>query len=195
MYGIADAGLLDRMVSAVEKVRERLLRATAALERAGVPYAVIGGNAVASWVASVDESAVRNTQDVDILLRRADFAAANEAFARAGFVYRHVRGVDMFLDGGETKARSAVHVLFAGEKVRPDDLFASPDLTETEQAADFCVLSLEALVRVKLSVFRTKDQMHLRDMLDVGLIDETWKSRYPLELAERLQVLIDTPDG
>ena len=126
MFGIADVDLLDRMVSAVEEVRERLLRATAALDRAGVLYAVIGGNAVASWVASVDEAAVRNTQDVDILLRRADLPAANAALEGAGFIYRHVRGVDMFLDGPDAKVRNAVHVLFAGEKVRPDDLLPSP---------------------------------------------------------------------
>lgn len=195
MMGIADVGLLDRMVSAVEKVRERLLRTAAALDRAGVPYAIVGGNAVASWVASVDEAAVRNTRDVDILLRREDLARANTALEAEGFVYRHVRGVDMFLDGPDTKARDAVHVLFAGEKVRPDDTLPTPDIDEAEQAAFFRVLSLNALVRVKLSVFRTKDQMHLRDMLDVGLIDETWKARYPPELAERLQLLIDTPDG
>ena len=35
---------LERMVSAVEKVRERLLRATAALEAAGIAYAVAGGS-------------------------------------------------------------------------------------------------------------------------------------------------------
>ena len=40
--------ILDRMERAVAKVRERLLRATAALNRAGVPYAVVGGNAVVS---------------------------------------------------------------------------------------------------------------------------------------------------
>jgi hypothetical protein len=32
--------ILDRMVLAVERVRDRLARATAALEAAGVPYAV-----------------------------------------------------------------------------------------------------------------------------------------------------------
>ena len=195
MYSIGDVDLLDRMVSAVEKVRERLLRATAALEAAGVAYAVIGGNAVASWVGSVDQAAVRNTQDVDILLRRADFPAANKALAGAGFVFRHVRGVDMFLDGGEAKVRDAVHVLFAGERVRPDDLLPSPDLSETEQAAFFRVLSLDALVRGKLNVFRDKDRMHLRDMLDVGLIDENWPAKYPPELAARLQLLLDTPEG
>src|SRR5437773_12149069 len=89
----------ERMIRAVEKVRERLLRATAALEKAGVPYAVVGGNAVASWVSSVDEAAVRNTQDVDLLLRRADLDRPSDALAPAGFVRRHVAGIDIFLDG------------------------------------------------------------------------------------------------
>lgn len=101
----------------------------------------------------------------------------------------------MFLDGPEAKVRDAVHVLFSGEKVRPTDLLPTPDISETEQAALFRVLSLEALVRVKLNVFRDKDRMHLRDLLDIGLINETWTARYPPELAERLQLLIDTPEG
>src|SRR5438128_460279 len=108
----------ERMIRAVEKVRDRLRRATAALNKAGVPYAVAGGNAVAAWVSRVDEAAVRNTQDVDILLRRADLAAATAALAEAGFVYRHTAGIDLFLDGPSAKARDAVHVVFAGEKVR-----------------------------------------------------------------------------
>ena len=72
----AKLSLLDRMVVAVERVRDRLARATQALEAAGIPYAVIGGNAVAVWVATVDAAAVRNTADVDILLRRPDMRAA-----------------------------------------------------------------------------------------------------------------------
>ncbi len=112
---------LERMVRAVEKVRSRLLRAAHALEQAKIPYAMVGGNAVAAWVARVDEAAVRNTQDVDILPRRGDLEAAKHALAAAGFVYRHVKGVDTFLDGPEARARDAVHVVFSGEKVRPED--------------------------------------------------------------------------
>src|SRR5436309_15026915 len=112
----------ERMVTAVEKVRERLRRASRALEQAGIPYAVVGGNAVAAWVGEVDEAAVRNTQDVDILLRRADLDRAKEALGAAGFVYRHAASIDMFLDGPEAKARDAVHVVFAAEKVRKDYL-------------------------------------------------------------------------
>ncbi len=126
---LIDADLMERMVRAVEKVRDRLHRSTRALQDAGIPYAVVGGNAVAAWVARVDESAVRNTQDVDILLRRDDLEAAKDAFARAGFVFRHVKGIDMFLDGPGAKARDAVHILFAGERVRATDLAPAPTVS------------------------------------------------------------------
>src|SRR3954466_13888419 len=77
--------ILDRMERAVAKVRERLLRATRALNEAGIPYAVAGGNAVASWVATVDEGAVRNTRDVDLLVRRTDLPAVTAALEKVGF--------------------------------------------------------------------------------------------------------------
>src|SRR3984957_13747223 len=122
--------ILDRMVLAVERVRDRLSRASAALEAAGIPYAIAGGNAVAVWVATIDAAAVRNTQDVDILLRRTDLDAAAKALEGAGFIRRHVAGIDIFLDGPDAKARDAVHVVMAGEKVRPEYEAAAPGVTE-----------------------------------------------------------------
>jgi hypothetical protein len=185
----------ERMVTAVEKVRDRLRRAAAALEQAQIPYAVVGGNAVAAWVSEVDESAVRNTRDVDILIRRDDLERAKEAFAKAGFIYRHVKSIDMFLDGPGTRARDAVHILFAGEKVRPDDPVPAPDVTETKATPTARVLILDALVRMKLTAFRDKDRTHLRDMIDVGLLDSSWPVRLPTELGARLQTLLDNPEG
>src|ERR671910_759832 len=91
-----DERVLDRMVLAVELVKQRLLRATKALADAGIPYAVVGGNAVAAWVAKVDPAAVRNTADVDLLLAREGFERAKAALATAGFVHRHAAGIDMF---------------------------------------------------------------------------------------------------
>lgn len=187
--------LLDRVVRAVELVRERLLRATRALEDAGVPYAVIGGHAVAVWVAKIDPAAIRNTQDVDILLRRGDLDAATQALAPAGFIYRHVRGIDMFLDGPRSKVRDAVHIIFAGEKVRPDDLAAAPEVSQSEKPDKFRVVALEALVRMKLTSFRLKDRVHILDMIDVGLVDATWYQRLAPELTARLKELIDNPQG
>jgi hypothetical protein len=192
---LADEALLERMVRAVEKVRDRLRRVARTLRDAGVPYAVAGGNAVAAWVATVDEAAVRNTQDVDLVIRRADLPAVRLALESAGFVYRHSSGIDMFLDGPGAKARDAVHVLFSGEKVRPAYTEPVPDVANPFVHEQVAFLSLEQLVRMKLTSFRDKDRTHLRDFLDVGLIDVSWCAKLPPELASRLQQLVDTPDG
>jgi hypothetical protein len=180
---------------AAEKVKERLRRATKSLDDAGVPYAVVGGNAVAEWVARVDEEAVRNTRDVDLLVRRTDLAAARSALEAVGFVYHHVLDVDTFIDGPQGKPSGAVHLLYAGEKVKPGDEHASPDLDESERAAEFQVTKLDALVRMKLIAWRDKDRTHLRDLIGVGLIDATWPARLPPPLGERLQQLLDNPNG
>jgi hypothetical protein len=186
---------LDRVVRAVELVRERLLRAAAALEAAGVAYAVAGGNAVALWVSRVDPGAVRNTSDVDLLVYRADLDAIKVAMAGVGFVYRHSSGIDMFLDGPTGRARDGVHLIFSGEMVRADEALANPDVSESEAAEEFRVLQLRPLVGIKLTAYRDKDRTHLRDMLDVGLIDGSWGQHYPPVLAARLQALVDTPGG
>ena len=185
--------ILDRMVLAVEQVRARLARAAAALEAAKVPYAVVGGNAVAAWVARIDVAAIRNTADVDFLLQRSDLPAAQQALQAAGFIYHETLDVHIFLDGPQGTPRNAVHILFAGEKVQQDYLAPSPDMSESEVGQDFRLLSLEPLVRMKLTSYRLKDQVHLQDLLGVGLIDSSWLTRFTPELAERLQRILDNP--
>lgn len=195
---MAEASIIsgwDRVALAVEKVRQRLLRASAAVQAAGVPYAVAGGNAVAEWVGRADQAAVRNTQDVYILLRRSDLPAAVKTLESAGFTYRHSAGIDMFLDGPGAKARDAVHIVFANEKVRSEYTEPAPDVAETEPALNFQVLSLLALLRMKLTSFRRKDQVHVQDLIDVGLVDQTWADRLPAPLADRLRELLADPDG
>jgi len=179
----------------VEKVRRRLLRAAKALDEGGVDYAIAGGNAVAAWVSQVDEAAVRNTRDVDILIRRSDLARVTKTLEDVGFVYRHAASVDMFLDGPDAYVRESIHLIFAGEKVREREIAPNPDVTEVVRAENYTILSLDALVRIKLTDYGDKDRTHLRDLIDVGLIDQTWVARFPQELGARLQMLIDTPEG
>lgn len=187
--------ILDRMERAVAKVRERLLRATSALNRAGIPYAVVGGNAVASWVATVDEGAVRNTRDVDLLVRRSDLPAIRSALEEAGFVYGELMDVVMFRDGEDGKPSEAIHLLFAGEKTRPDHLLPAPEIQTVEDPANFQVIELESLVVMKLMSNRRKDLVHIEDLIAMRLVDESWLDKLPPELAERLQHVLDTPDG
>ena len=183
------------MIRAAEKAKGHLRRVVAALEAAKILYAVAGDFAVAAWVSRVDEAAVRNTQDVDILLRRRDLPATIAVLIKAGFVHRHTAGLEMFLDGPSASARDAVHIIFAAEKVRPDYPAAAPDVTESEATESFRLVSLEALVRMKLTSFRDKDRTHLRDLIEVGLVDAAWSERLPSNLRSRLQELLNNPEG
>lgn len=185
----------DRMINAVEAVKERARRAAAALEAAGIPYAVAGGNAVAAWVARVDEDAVRNTNDVDILVRRSDFDTIKTTLESVGFEYHFVNGVEYFIDGPDGKPSRGVHLLFAGERVKSTYPVANADVEEWTQADEYRVVTLEALVRMKLNSYRRKDQVHLEDLLSMRLIDQSWCARLCPEHADRLQQLIDNPDG
>ncbi len=189
------ADILERMGRAVEKVQERLRRAAQALEAGNVSYAIVGGNAVAAWVAKVDQGAVRTTRDVDILIRRDDLEAAKAAMDAAGFEYAFTYGVHLFVERPDGKPSEGVHLLFAGEKVKPTDPVPAPEITESERGEAFQVLALESLVRMKLVANRDKDRTHLRDMIALGLIDATWPERFPEVLAERLRQILANPDG
>ena len=186
---------LERMAEAVNAVHERLTRAACALESAGVPYAVAGSIAVAVWVARVDRAAVRNTQEIEILLRREDLGSATKALEKVGFVSCQANGDGVFLDGPGAHPRDSVHVVFAGEMVRSDDLEPAPDVLAGEDDGSYRVLSLDSLLPMKLTANKRNDRVDVRDMIDVGLIDATWLDRLPPELAARLQHLLDTPDG
>jgi len=183
------------MERAVERVNERLRRTVAILENAAVPYAIVGGHAVRAWVAQVDEAAVRTTRDVDILIRLHDFPAVRTAMLTAGFHPREAAGVHMFVESVDGSARDAVHVVIAGEMVRPGEHEPNPDVEPSVRTSDFRTVPLETLVRMKLNAFRDKDRVHLRDMISLGLIDESWLERLPDAFRSRLSVLLADPDG
>ncbi len=128
-------------------------------------------------------------------MRRPDLGAARTALEGAGFVYHQLLDIDMFIDGPQGRPSEAVHLLFAGEKARADSDQTFPDINESERSVEFQVANLEALVRMKLIAYRRKDQVHLLDLIGVGLLDATWPARFPPPLGERLQQLLDDPNG
>ena len=192
---VMDWSILDRMERAVTKVRERLLRTTTVLNQASIPYAVVGGHAVASWVSTIDAGAVRNTRDVDLLIRRDDLSRATAALEAAGFVRMELLDVIMFLDGPDAKPSESIQLLFAGEKVRPEHMLPAPELATIDDPAGYRVITLDALIYMKLLSNRLKDKVYLQDLIGVGLIDGTWLVRLPPVLAERLQQILDAPES
>jgi len=181
----------ERVIRAAAKVRQRLVRATTALENLGILHAVIGDHAVSAWVASVDESAVRNTPEVSLLLRRTDLGLASIAFQRQGFIQRFTDKTGLFRDGPNGKVRDAIRIYFSGEKVWAEDEFPAPGVSDVEILGGFRVLRLDALVRMELASFRTLNRVRLDDLLEVGLVDAGWYERLPASLARRLKKLID----
>jgi hypothetical protein len=174
-------------VMAVDRVERLLRKVTRALDKAGVAYAVIGGNAVAAWVASVDAGAVRATKDLDLLVRRRDMASISEALRAVDLMPVEVLGVWMFVDRRRPSPKTGVHLIFAGELIRPYDKIPAPTLEgATRLGKGFHVLDLPGLLQMKLTAFRDVDRVHIRDLLSVGLIDEDVVRRLPSVLRKRL---------
>ncbi len=193
-FKIVGEELWNRMERAVEKVNDRLRKTVRILEDAKVPYAVVGGHAVRAWVAQVDEAALRTTRDVDILVRPQDFPALMNAMLAAGFFHRNVSGLDMFVEHPDASARDAVHVILVGTIEREGDE-PNPDIEPNARTNEFQTIALETLVRMKLNAFRRKDQVHLQDMISLGMIDALWLDKYPSQLRQRLEELLNDPDG
>jgi hypothetical protein len=193
-FKIVGEQLWARMERAVEKVNERLRKTVRILEDAKVPYAVVGGHAVRAWVAQVDEAALRTTQDVDILVRPNDFPAMKDAMIAAGFHHRKTLALDMFVEHPDASDRDAVHVVLVG-KIERAGHNPNPDIEPLSRSNDFQTVQLETLVFMKLNANRRKDQVHLLDLVSLGLIDQTWTERFPEPLRSRLIDLLNDPDG
>jgi len=100
--------------------------------------------------------------------------------------YRHVAGVDMLVQADAPSARRAVHMVFTGEKVKPTDPVTVPALGPSRTLQGVRLIDLADLVRMKLTSFRLKDQMHLKDLEEAGLLTpEIERSLSPV-LLERL---------
>jgi hypothetical protein len=185
-----DTSLWEAYAMSLQEVTNRLDRIVRALKEKSVPYAVVGGQAVALWVATKEPAAVRTTKDVDLLIHRTDLPRARAAALSAGMDYFEVLGVGMFLDHEDPNPRHAVHVVWAGEKVRPEYELPSPTVDQRAEISGIQTVSLVGLVLMKLISNRDQDRVHLRDMIDVGLVDRSILDQLPISLVERLEALL-----
>jgi hypothetical protein len=170
----------------VEHLFELAERVEKAFSSAGLEYRVVGGLATYLYVEEVEPDAGRLTKDIDIAVRREDLRKIAEVVEPFGLQYRHVAGVDMLVQAGAPSARRAVHMIFTGEKVRPEYLEATPELGACRTIREVRLIPLADLVRMKLTSFRAKDEAHLKDLDEAGLITPEIEAGLSLPLYERL---------
>ena len=171
----------------VEQLYDVTVRLATALEKAGIPYQIIGGFAVFSHVEAVDPLAARLTRDVDITVDRQRLQEIAQAVEPVGFHYRHVAGVDMLVDAQEPKARSAVHMVFANEKVRPEYVDSVPGILRPQRSAKgYWIAPVTDLVRMKLTSFRLRDKVHIQDLDAARLITPEIEAGLAVLLQNRL---------
>lgn len=172
----------------VEQLLDTVRRLAQALAAAGIEYRVIGGVAVFLHVSDRDPLAARSTRDVDIAVDRDQLQAIAEAARPFGFEFRHGAGVDMLVDARKPKARSAVHMIFVREKVRPEYLESVPDFSAPVRTSEGVLLApVTDLVRMKLTSYRLKDRVHIQDLDAVGLITPEIEAQLSEPLRARLR--------
>ncbi len=170
----------------LEQLLNRIQQLHLLLTSLAIPYRIVGGMAVFIHVSERDPLRARLTSDVDAAISRADLPALIAAAKSQGWIYRHVAGVDMLVDADNPKARSAVHLIFLNEKVRPDYAEPVPASDPVPTAEGILLAPVADLVRMKLTSFRLKDRVHIQDLDAVGLITPEIASSLPQPLQLRL---------
>ena len=171
----------------VDRLFELAARLHEALSSAGIEYRVVGGLAVYLYVEEAEPDAGRLTRDIDIVVRREDLQPIVSAVEPFGFTYRRAAGVDMLVDRAAPSAKRAVHLVFAGEKVRPEYETPVPSLASERKLRGVPLIPLRDLVRMKLTSFRAKDEAHLKDLDEAGLLTPDIEADLPPTLLERLR--------
>ena len=176
-------------------VFDRARRFREACDAEGISFNVCGGMAVMAWVASVNTEYIRNTKDVDVIMRPADLERAKVALAKHEFIFADPSGLPMFLDGADGAPKFAVHVILVGER-RPIEPVGVPDFSEGTEDPEYPWprLALLPLITSKLIASRPHDIAHLCDMARVGLFDRSWRDRLPEPLRERFDRAMDDYD-
>ena len=165
------------------------------LDHTGIPHKLVGGLDVFLHVENADSTHSSLTRDIDIMIRRDDLPRVVSIAEQFGFRYRHSAGLDMLLYGESNSARNAVHLLFAGERVKQTQLEAHPAIRPVRaglHGQDFLVVPVVALVSMKLSSCRDKDRLHVRGMDAAGLISKEVEHGLSEDMQSRLRHIRDT---
>jgi len=155
---VEGVGFAERFFMGESEVQKALARICAALDEAGVPYALVGAMALNAYGYR------RVTVDVDLLLTREGLAAFKERHLGRGWVERFPGSKGM----RDTEYGVKIDILLSGEF--PGDGLpkpvAFPDPGIARRIGNVAILPLERLVELKLaSGLSNPDRM--KDLADV----------------------------
>lgn len=139
-----------------------------AFRQAGLDYRIVGGLATYLYVEESAPDAGRLTPDIDIIVCREDLdkiAAAVEPFGLKATG-------DVLLQVAQP-TRRAVHLVFS-------------ELGAERIIRGLRVAALMDLVRMKLTSFRLKDQVHIQDLDEAGLVTSEIEAGLTPVLRQRL---------
>ena len=158
-------------------VFETMRRLAQRLEAEGIPYAVIGGMALAA------HGYVRMTLDVDILLTSEGLACFREKLVGRGYVAGFPGAVKSFRDA-ETKVKVEIITTgeFPGDGLPKPVSFPEPE-GQTVEEDDVLIINLEKLIELKLASGLSATH-RMRDLADVQ--DLIIALNLPLELKDKL---------
>lgn len=177
--------LFQKMLDKERRLLERKLLVSSEFDKNGIPYTIIGGNAVNAYLVEAGSLGV-STRDLDILLRNNDLERAERVLADHGFRHRRTIMGDVFLDPKSKKVEDAVHVLLAGEKVKSSDPVPAPDVSESIRIDNISYPNINALLRMKLTANRNKDKAHIDLLIEHGLVNMDEIAKLPAPLGARL---------
>jgi hypothetical protein len=149
---------------------------TERLDRAGIPYALIGGMALAQ------HGFVRMTEDIDILLTPEDLEKFKAQLLGRGYVLAFSGANKTFRD---TETGVRIEVITSGEY--PGDGLPKPvafpdPATAAAAMGDFQVISLEKLIELKLAsgmtaAHRRRDLADVQDLIRTLQLDQAFAEK------------------
>ena len=92
----------------------------------------------------------------------------------------------MLVDVAQPRARSAVHLVFLNEKVRPEYSEVVPASPPSKTSEGILLAPVADLVLMKLTSYRLKDRVHIQDLDSVGLISPEIEAQLPRLHRDRL---------
>jgi hypothetical protein len=185
---------MESVFHAIQRVRDRQSEIVHTLSAAGIPFALSGSNATFVWIASIDESATRQYRNVEFIIEREDIDRVVARLTDLGLIADVQDFHILYRNEAIRHDRWADMAIFAGEPVAGKSC-SVPNLDRIELINGLPAIGLDRLVSFQLSRWLLDDQVDLRDLISVGLIDDAWIDRVPQHLSSRLSVLLEDPDG